>query len=171
MHKIVLQKRSFAKLPLLEKIEVIIISFGTRLQSTPDNFEPWELPRDLRTPSGLSKILETCRVSRDLRTPLPLITGVCFSQNSARLRPNIELFVRRTNLSELSPWKVWRLAHLSLSELVWIVQHVLSVCFTASSANGSNIVGQQLPTLSHVTCFVRLHTLSHVVVCCWELLH
>ena len=30
-------------------------------------------------------------------------------------------------------------------------------------ANGRNIVGQQLPTLSDVTCCVRLHTLLHVV--------
>ena len=30
-------------------------------------------------------------------------------------------------------------------------------------ANGCNIVGQQLPTLSDVTCWVRLHTLLHVV--------
>ena len=35
-----------------------------------------------------------------------------------------------------------------------------------SSANGRNIVRQQLPTLLHVTCFVHLHTLLHVVVCC-----
>ena len=42
-------------------------------------------------------------------------------------------------------------------------------------ANGRNIVGQQLPTLLDVTCFVRLHTLLHVVARslaqqCWELL-
>ena len=29
--------------------------------------------------------------------------------------------------------------------------------------NGRNIVGQQLPTLLDVTCWVRLHTLLHVV--------
>ena len=34
------------------------------------------------------------------------------------------------------------------------------------SANGCNIVCQHLPTLLDVTCFVRLHTLLHVVVCC-----
>ena len=33
--------------------------------------------------------------------------------------------------------------------------------------NGRNIVGQQLPTLMDVTCCVRLHTLLHVVACCW----
>ena len=38
-------------------------------------------------------------------------------------------------------------------------------------ANGRNIVGQQLPTLLDVACCVRLHTLLHVVACCWELLH
>ena len=37
-------------------------------------------------------------------------------------------------------------------------------------ANGSNSIGQQLPTLLDVTCCVRLHTLLHVVACCWELL-
>ena len=30
-------------------------------------------------------------------------------------------------------------------------------------ANGRDNVGQQLPTLSDVTCCVRLHTLLHVV--------
>ena len=39
--------------------------------------------------------------------------------------------------------------------------------FTAKPrANGRNIVGQQLPTLLDVTCYVRLHTLLHVVGCC-----
>ena len=33
-----------------------------------------------------------------------------------------------------------------------------------------NIVGQQLPTLLVVTCWVRLTALLHVVECCWELL-
>ena len=37
-------------------------------------------------------------------------------------------------------------------------------------ANGRNITVQQLPTLLGVTCCVRLHTLLHVVACCWELL-
>ena len=37
-------------------------------------------------------------------------------------------------------------------------------------ANGPNIVGQQLLTLLDVTCCVRLHTLLHVVGCCWMLL-
>ena len=36
--------------------------------------------------------------------------------------------------------------------------------------NGRNIVGQQLPTLLDFTCCVRLHTLLHVVGCCWLLL-
>ena len=35
-------------------------------------------------------------------------------------------------------------------------------------ANGRIMVGQQLPTLLDVTCCVRLHTLLHVVACCWE---
>ena len=37
-------------------------------------------------------------------------------------------------------------------------------------ANGRNIVGQQLPKLLNVTLCVRMHTLLHVVTCCWELL-
>ena len=32
------------------------------------------------------------------------------------------------------------------------------------------IVGQKLPTLLDVTCWVRLHTVLHVVACCRELL-
>ena len=43
-----------------------------------------------------------------------------------RLGPNGELFIR---LSELRSWNVRRLAQLSSSEWVSIVQHVLSVCF------------------------------------------
>ena len=46
-----------------------------------------------------------------------------------------------------------------------------SVLLIRPRANGSNIVGQQLPTLLNVICCVRLHTLLHVVACCWELLH
>ena len=36
--------------------------------------------------------------------------------------------------------------------------------------NGRNIVGHHLPTLLDVICCVRLHTLLHVVPCCWKLL-
>ena len=38
---------------------------------------------------------------------------------------------------------------------------------------GRNFAGHQflqLPTFLDVTCRVRLHTLLHVVACCWELL-
>ena len=45
-----------------------------------------------------------------------------------RPRLNVELFMRRNKLSELNSWKVRRLAQLSLSEWIWIVQHVVSVC-------------------------------------------
>ena len=45
-------------------------------------------------------------------------------------RPNVELFMRRTKLSELISLKIRRLAQLRSSERVWIVKHVLSVCFT-----------------------------------------
>ena len=48
------------------------------------------------------------------------------SQNFyCQLRPRlkVELFMRRTKLSELSSWKVRRL-ELSSSEGVWIIQHV-----------------------------------------------
>ena len=34
--------------------------------------------------------------------------------------------------------------------------------------NRRNIVGQQLQSLLDATCCVRLHTLLHVVTCCWE---
>ena len=37
-------------------------------------------------------------------------------------------------------------------------------------ANRRNIVGQHFPTLLDFACCVRLHTLLHVVPCCWELL-
>ena len=37
-------------------------------------------------------------------------------------------------------------------------------------ANGRNIVGQQLPSLLDVTCYVCLYTLLHVVRCCCVLL-
>ena len=45
-------------------------------------------------------------------------------------RSNVELFMRRAKLSELSSRKVQRLANFSSSEWVWIVQHVLSICFS-----------------------------------------
>ena len=51
------------------------------------------------------------------------------SPSNARPRPNVELLMRRTKLSELRPWKGRRLAQLSSSEWVWIVQHVVSVRF------------------------------------------
>ena len=38
------------------------------------------------------------------------------------------------------------------------------VAWIKSRANGRNFVGQRLPTLLHVTCYVRMHTLLHVVV-------
>ena len=44
-------------------------------------------------------------------------------------RPNVELLMRRTKVSELRPWKGRRLAQLSSSEWIWIVQHVVSVRF------------------------------------------
>jgi len=43
-------------------------------------------------------------------------------------------------------------------------------CKEQCNINGRKIVGQQLPTLVDVTYCVRLHTLLHVVACCWELL-
>ena len=43
-------------------------------------------------------------------------------------KPNVEIFMRRTKLIELTSWKVRRLAQLSSSEWIWIVQHVLFVC-------------------------------------------
>ena len=41
--------------------------------------------------------------------------------------PDVKLFMRHTKLIESSSWKVWRLAQLSSSEWVWIVQYVLSI--------------------------------------------
>ena len=49
----------------------------------------------------------------------------------------------------------------------------LTACFArllaglSRTQHGRNIVGQQLPTLLDVACCVRLHTLLHVVGCCW----
>ena len=37
-------------------------------------------------------------------------------------------------------------------------------------ANGRSFVGQQLQTLLDVTCWVRLHTMLHIVACCCVLL-
>ena len=36
-------------------------------------------------------------------------------------------------------------------------------------ANGRNIVDQQVPKFWCVTCYVHLHTLFKIVVCCWAL--
>ena len=48
-----------------------------------------------------------------------------------KLGPNVELFMRRTKVSELSSWKARRLAQLSSCKWVWIVKlkHALSVRF------------------------------------------
>ena len=46
----------------------------------------------------------------------------------------------------------------------------ISIVFQLQLANGRNIVDQKLPTLLDVTCFVRLHTLLHVVGRCCVLL-
>ena len=45
-------------------------------------------------------------------------------KSTLRPRPNVELFMRRTKLSESRWWKVRRLAQLSSSEWVWIVQQM-----------------------------------------------
>ena len=48
-----------------------------------------------------------------------------------KLGPNVELFMRRTKVCELSSWKARRLAQLSSCKWVWIVKlkHALSVRF------------------------------------------
>ena len=70
------------------------------------------------------------------RLPLPMNVNL-------RTRLNVELCMRRTKLSELSSWKVSRLAQLSSSEWVWIVQHVLSVYFRRTErlkiVSGTNV--------------------------------
>ena len=43
------------------------------------------------------------------------------------LRPNVEFFMRRTKVNELSQKKGRRLDQLSSSVSVWIVQHIRSV--------------------------------------------
>ena len=58
--------------------------------------------------------------------------------------------------------------------LKFVTQKMFKKCFQSSlilkpHANGRNIVGEQLPTLLNVTCYVRFNNLSHVVACCWEL--
>ena len=56
---------------------------------------------------------------------------------SLRPRPNVELFMRRTKLSESISWKFRLMAQLiSSQEWVWIVQHVLSV----SASDGQKLI-------------------------------
>ena len=56
---------------------------------------------------------------------------------SLRPRPNVELFMRRTKLSESISWKFRLMALLiSSQEWVWIVQHVLSV----SASDGQKLI-------------------------------
>ena len=57
------RNEEFAKLTLLEKIEVIVISFGTR----PFTVNFGQL-RTLRTPSGPADSLGTCEDPRDLQS-------------------------------------------------------------------------------------------------------
>ena len=51
-----------------------------------------------------------------------LVSKNSLSLQALRPTSNVELFMRRTKLSELRSWKVWRLAQLSSSEWVWIEQ-------------------------------------------------
>ena len=64
---------------------------------------------------------------------------------------------------ELSMEKTWSQRNyiLSFSNR----KQFFTVCTVKPRANGRNIVGQQLLTLSKVTCCVRLQTLLHVVAC------
>ena len=56
---------------------------------------------------------------------------------SLRPRPNVELFMRRTKLSESISWKFRLMAQLiSSQEWVWIVQHVPSV----SASDGQKLI-------------------------------
>ena len=48
------------------------------------------------------------------------------------------------------------------------LQYILFLGKPYASANGRNVVGQQLPTSLDVTCCVRFHTLSHISACCWD---
>ena len=48
-------------------------------------------------------------------------------------------------------------------------QRICAVCLEPR-AKEHKILGQQFATLLDVTRCVRLHTLLHVVACCWELL-
>ena len=52
----------------------------------------------------------------------------------------------------------------------WPPAKLCSATLNMLRAKGRNIVGQQLPTLLDVTCCVCLHSLLHLVACCWELL-
>ena len=60
----------------------------------------------------------------------------------------------------------WVTKHTLFSQLIMPTYIIL---FNKHCTNGHNSVGQQLPTLWDVKCYVRLHTLLHVVACCWGL--
>ena len=64
----------------------------------------------------------------ELKEARKILNNVSFgsSFNNLGPGPNVELFIRRAKFSELSSWKVWRLPKLTLSEWVWIIQHLLS---------------------------------------------
>ena len=73
----------------------------------------------------VKSLSELCLLSRE---SFNQVLYLLVSKNSLSLdqtlrpRPNVELFMRRTKLSELRSWKVRRLAQLSSSEWVWIEQ-------------------------------------------------
>ena len=72
----------------------------------------------------VKSLSELCLLSRESFNQVLylLVSKNSLSLQTLRPRLNIELFMRRTKLSELSSWKVWCLAQLSSSEWVWIVQ-------------------------------------------------
>ena len=77
----------------------------------------------------------------ELKEARKILNNVSFgsSFNNLGPGPNVELFIRRAKFSELSSWKVWRLPKLTLSEWVWIIQHLLSTLHWKTSPVKSGV--------------------------------
>ena len=125
------------------------------------NWEIWEF-------AFLSKILQRCAALKMLPWNITFIVAIA---TNGQLTFTTKIFVEK--ITELNLTTI-----LSLQERLEIVQY----CFDSKSqlifsillsytgtvkplANGRNIVGQQL---CWMYMSVRLHTLLHVVTCCWD---
>ena len=110
--------------------DIFVFFFQTRTISVVSEETKKQLEQMLDQNKELETILAKTRSDCDAKVGITNAkTTISRIRGKIRPRLNVALFMRRTKLSELSSWKVRRLAQWSSSEWVWIVQYVVFVCF------------------------------------------